>query len=136
MQPPRSRRQADMISMKRTETRISDPLQIFSIHNDRDGGWCVEYFDQAGRSYVTVFVDPQTEPRARLFRCSQKWKAEDQTGGLALNQEREANREPATAHMMLRWTRPASGLCEKPQSVPAIEEAASKLIAVALRPRY
>src|SRR5499427_9297636 len=24
------------------------------------------------------------------------------------------------AHMMLRWTRPASGLCEKPQSVPAI----------------
>jgi hypothetical protein len=24
------------------------------------------------------------------------------------------------AHMMLRWTRPASGLCEKPQSLPAI----------------
>jgi hypothetical protein len=24
------------------------------------------------------------------------------------------------AHMMLRWTRPASGLREKPQSLPAI----------------
>jgi hypothetical protein len=53
--------------MKRTKTRVSDPLQIFSIHEDRDGAWCVEYFDQAGRSYVTVFVDPQTEPRARDY---------------------------------------------------------------------
>jgi hypothetical protein len=53
--------------MKRTKTRESDPFQIISIHEERDGAWCVEYFDEAGRSYVTVFVGPQTETRARDY---------------------------------------------------------------------
>ena len=53
--------------MKRTRTKVRDPLQVISVHEDRDGAWCVEYFDEAGRPYVAVFVGPQTETRARDY---------------------------------------------------------------------
>jgi hypothetical protein len=39
------------------DAMVSDPVQReVSIHEDRGGAWCVEYFDEDGHSYVTVFV--------------------------------------------------------------------------------
>jgi transglutaminase-like putative cysteine protease len=50
------------------DAMVSDPVQReVSVHEDRDGAWCVEYFDEDGHSYVTVFVGPRAETRARDY---------------------------------------------------------------------
>jgi hypothetical protein len=40
-----------------------------SVHEDRygNGEWRVEYFDDDGGCYVTIFAGPESEPRARDY---------------------------------------------------------------------
>jgi hypothetical protein len=65
---------AEMARMKNGESfkdeSVSDRFQReVSVHEDRYGEpeWRVEYFDQDGGCYVTIFAGPEAEKRARDY---------------------------------------------------------------------
>jgi hypothetical protein len=52
------------------DVMVRNPFhQEVSVHEDRDGTgeWRVEYFDDDGACYVTVFAGPKAEKRARDY---------------------------------------------------------------------
>ena len=49
-------------------------MKGLSLFEDRDperkGDWRVEYFDDDGGGYVTIFAGPQAEARARAYHAA------------------------------------------------------------------
>jgi hypothetical protein len=49
---------------------IDGEAVLFEDH--QDFSWRVEYFDEEGGRYVTIFAGPAAEPRARAYRNALK----------------------------------------------------------------
>jgi hypothetical protein len=69
---------ADKVRIERGEFFIDPSVNPFhgevSLNEDRDvkGDWRVEYFDDDGGCYVTIFAGPAAERRARDYFASLK----------------------------------------------------------------
>jgi hypothetical protein len=59
---------AERTRIGRIETFTADQVEV-NLAEDRDepGEWRVEYFDEDGACYVTIFAGPRAEPRARAY---------------------------------------------------------------------
>ena len=77
---------------------VRNPFQQdVTVIEDRDGTgeWRVEYFDDDGACYVTVFSGPQAERRARDYLRPSS------LDGCEPSERSSARRTPAPAHMLL-----------------------------------
>ena len=70
------------LEMAPGEERFVDPIinsfhAEVSVHEDRDGTgeWRVEYFDNDGGCYVTIFAGPEAAQRARAYFQALKSKS-------------------------------------------------------------
>ena len=73
---------AEMAWVERGECFVDPSVNSFhgemSVNEDRHGAseWRVEYFDDDGGCYVTIFAGPVArEAGMRLFRITQVWSA-------------------------------------------------------------